>query len=319
SPERIRRWAGEKRGEGQAVVEYTRAAALQGGEEEREGALGRAAPALRMVLVRNEENLGCAGGNNVAIQYALRRKRPADYVFLLNNDATVEKDCLTHLVEVARRAQAGIVGATILDRNEGTITFGGRTSLLRLFFTPLVSWRLPPPDGHGGYWPSFSGRATGMLIGAETLQAVYAATGEYLESRLFMYAEEEALCYAAAKAGKSTYVASAARVHHRGPRRRERGYNPPAYYYQTRNRVLLARKILPPHWKLLFHLVNGPLVLWATMKRGLRLEGNAALAMLCGLADGYRGISGKWKHHDRWLLCPERKPAGMPPGKKTQG
>lgn len=55
---------------------------------------------LRLVL--NEKNYGFAGGNNIAINYALKALNP-DYILLLNNDTIVEPNFLTELVKVAER------------------------------------------------------------------------------------------------------------------------------------------------------------------------------------------------------------------------
>ena len=109
SVENIRAWAKQKLEGPAAFVEYTRETALRGGEETQEAALDAAASRKRLLLIRNEENLGFTGGNNVSIRYALQRPRAADYVFLLNNDATVEEKCLTHLVAAAQKSVAGIV------------------------------------------------------------------------------------------------------------------------------------------------------------------------------------------------------------------
>lgn len=50
-------------------------------------------------LIENGANLGFSGGNNVGIRYAL--ERGAEYVWLLNNDTTVEPDSLRSLVACA--------------------------------------------------------------------------------------------------------------------------------------------------------------------------------------------------------------------------
>ena len=47
-------------------------------------------------IIENQRNLGYAGGNNIGIQAALSRE--ADYIFLLNNDITLEKDVLKKCV-----------------------------------------------------------------------------------------------------------------------------------------------------------------------------------------------------------------------------
>lgn len=50
-------------------------------------------------LIRNEENLGFAGGNNVGIKYAL--DWAADYILILNNDTLVDKNLIDELLKVA--------------------------------------------------------------------------------------------------------------------------------------------------------------------------------------------------------------------------
>ena len=47
-------------------------------------------------LIESKENLGFAKANNIGIRYAIDNN--ADYVFLLNQDAWIEKDTLTVLL-----------------------------------------------------------------------------------------------------------------------------------------------------------------------------------------------------------------------------
>lgn len=73
------------------------------------------APALDplLTLIRNDENLGFAGGNNVGLRYALARG-DAKYCWLLNNDTVVEPDALNHLVSrMEMQTDIGICGSTI--------------------------------------------------------------------------------------------------------------------------------------------------------------------------------------------------------------
>ncbi len=90
SAERMKAWAHENLGAGQVLADYTQEIALQGGDQQTEEALESVPSPARLVLIRNEENLGFTGGNNVAFHYALTGEHPADFVFLLNNDATVD-------------------------------------------------------------------------------------------------------------------------------------------------------------------------------------------------------------------------------------
>lgn len=62
----------------------------------------------KVKILKNKRNLGFASGNNVGIQYAI--KNHADYVFILNNDTLVEKNCLSSLFKEGE-----------LDKNSGII------------------------------------------------------------------------------------------------------------------------------------------------------------------------------------------------------
>lgn len=69
----------------------------------------------RLVLIRNEENLGFAGGNNVGLRYLLKFSR-IDYFWVLNNDTVVAPDALQKLVNrMSAVPSAGICGSTILE------------------------------------------------------------------------------------------------------------------------------------------------------------------------------------------------------------
>jgi len=56
---------------------------------------------IKIEVIKNKENLGFSGGNNVGIQYAL--KNNADYVLILNNDTYVDPNFLTELLKVAEK------------------------------------------------------------------------------------------------------------------------------------------------------------------------------------------------------------------------
>jgi len=67
----------------------------------------------RMILIRNKNNYGFAGGNNVGVKFALGVLNP-DYILLLNNDTVVDPKFLDELVKVAESDEKiGIVGPKI--------------------------------------------------------------------------------------------------------------------------------------------------------------------------------------------------------------
>lgn len=97
-------------------------------------------------------------------------------------------------------------------------------------------------------------------------------------------------------------IARKAVVYHKNARSSGGTENPIAYYYTERSRVLVANAVLPVGWKLLFHIVNVPLVSARIVKNLMRRRTTAAKAIWEGVLDGYRGREGKWRRHDERLL-----------------
>jgi len=302
SLEELRAWGKAHFREGDTFVEYPREVALAGGDPAREEGLERGASGKRLVLVDNRENLGFTGGNNVGIQYALRRPQPADYVLLFNNDATMDEGCLDHLLEAGRKAGAGIVGAVIKERESGHIQFAGYVGpfpLLRQFFPPLFGFRTVAPDMADEFQESFAVNGAAMLIRREVLEAVHLSTGYYLDDALFLYGDEADLCGRARKLGYKTVVANRALVYHGEASSMGGRANPFAFYYTSRNRIRLAGHLLPWPLRLPFHAVNGAVCAGRILKNLATRRPRAAFAIIQGLVDGYRGIGGRWRYHDR--------------------
>jgi len=78
------------------IVFYDKNQAESGGKDEDEKLLENTKSSDRLVFVKNNENLGFAAGNNVALRYI--QKRNSEYAMLLNNDTIVEKNALSILM-----------------------------------------------------------------------------------------------------------------------------------------------------------------------------------------------------------------------------
>lgn len=293
---RMQEWA--RRREGYRLVEYPEATARAGGEAVREQGLAATLPANRAVLIRGAVNSGATGGGNLGIEYALRREQPADYVLLLDNDAKVEKDTLTHLVGLDRKEDAGIIGGAVVDAETGQFQYAERTTLLRWFFNPLVKADLPLPGEEVDYWPSVGVSGGAMLIRREVLNAIYATTGRYMWTELFMDGWEFELCYRSSLLGYRSFVTRKGFVRHKGERICGNLFSSRRYYYRSRNRVALAADFLPFYWRPLFHFWHLVLILGRVLKMLKYRRPDVASAIICGLWDGYKGVRGKWKKHD---------------------
>jgi hypothetical protein len=70
---------------------------------------------LPFILLQTGANLGFAGGHNVGIRYALASQR-FEYLWLLNNDTTVDSQALSILCKcAAAQPQVALFGSTILE------------------------------------------------------------------------------------------------------------------------------------------------------------------------------------------------------------
>ena len=78
------------------ILEYTKEVAELGSGKEKE--ITRLPSNKRLIMIKNDRNLGFAGGNNVGIEYALKTLDPK-YILLLNNDTFVDQFFLAKLVE----------------------------------------------------------------------------------------------------------------------------------------------------------------------------------------------------------------------------
>lgn len=94
-------------------VLYSRSEAEAGGRADEAG--------TRLVLIQAGNNLGFAGGNNVALRYALARN-DCDYVWLLNNDTVIDPNALRKLIDVARKESSlAVFGSLILYYHHPTV------------------------------------------------------------------------------------------------------------------------------------------------------------------------------------------------------
>jgi GT2 family glycosyltransferase len=218
-------------------VEYERAEAERGGDP-------AADPPL--VLIRNPENLGFAGGNNVGLRYALARG-DFDYVWLLNPDTVVRPDTLRRMLEAMRDdPQMGLCGSMVLYYGApDTVQALGGARYNRWLALPrhigLGRSAGAPVDG-----PGVAARMTyvygaSMLVSRRFLEEVGLLNEEY-----FLYFEE--LDWAMRARGRFRLgFAPRSVVYHREGTKLGSGRtkSPVSDYYFMRNRLRVTRKFNP--------------------------------------------------------------------------
>lgn len=114
------------------VFEYDKKTAQKGGENKKEKKISNLPSDRKIILIQSGENIGFAGGNNIAITYSLNSD--SDYIMLLNNDTVVERSFLEPLVEIIKSDnKIGIVGGKIFDYNDPNkiLYAGGKVDIVR--------------------------------------------------------------------------------------------------------------------------------------------------------------------------------------------
>ncbi len=170
-------------------------------------------------VVTPEQNLGFAGGNNLAVRAALASDDPPDFVMLLNPDTVVTPDALSALVRVLKEhPEVGIVGSR-LEFPDGSpqgspFRFPGiATEIDRGFHFGPVSWLLrrwsicPAKPTAEGPVDWVAGAA--MMIRREVLTSI-----GLLDERFLAYFEDVDYCLRAWRGGWSVWYVPASGVVH---------------------------------------------------------------------------------------------------------
>ena len=193
----------------------------------------------RLLLLRNEANLGYAEGNNCGIRFALQRG--AEALLLLNNDTTTAPDLLSAFAKAARDyPEAGVFGAKIYFYDEPTLIWhaGGNVCLktYRCYHEGCLDWDT------NNEWKTVRdiNYACGcaVFIRAEAIGEVGLMAPEF-----FLIWEEIDWCWRLRKAGFRCLYIPQARVWHKISHSFEGGKHGPLWkYYFFRNRLLFLKR-----------------------------------------------------------------------------
>ena len=258
----------------------------------------RIASALPSItVIRNDENRGYAGGNNVGICHALARG--AEYIWLLNNDTTVAPTCLTELVNaVEQRPDVGLLSPIIYHHDSSDeLQFTGavldRQHAVHHTLRTMAELEAAAKENPILLW------GTALLLKRKAVQVV-----GLLDERYFAYHEDMDYCLRVLAAGFRTLVVTTAKVYHKTGRSLGPGDSPVREYLLVRNWYLFwttyhvgwQRRVYPSRY-----------LAWAlervlnSMRAG-RLH--VADHALDGIWDAFRGHWGTWQAKGRmpWIL-----------------
>jgi GT2 family glycosyltransferase len=200
----------------------------------------------RIVIVRNQTNVGAAEGNNIGIRAAL--KDGCASVVLINNDTVLDDDLFFQLIVGMRQHDADMVVPKILyfDEPNKIWSAGGYFSWLRGAARHFGSDRNDEGQFDRSRFVDYS-PTTCMLIRKE----VFTRIG-FLDARYFAYFEDTDFCYRARLAGVRLVYFSSARLLHRVSSLTGRDSDF-TIRYSIRNHVYYVLKNFPS-WQRLFYL-----------------------------------------------------------------
>jgi len=166
-----------------------------------------------IILITAPYNLGFGKGNNLGINWAVENTE-CEYIFILNNDATVSEETIGNLQKVlAENSHVGVVvPRIILDENHSTLWYGGGEIDWKRG-SAIVPGYLGAADSEFALQSRSVGFASGcaMLIRTEILREL----GGF-DSRYFMYEEDTELSLRIRQHGWTIWYESSSIVKHVG-------------------------------------------------------------------------------------------------------
>lgn len=188
----------------------------------------------RLLIIRNDSNIGLASAQNQGIEYAIQQG--AEYVLLLDHDSIPAEDMVPALLDVLQSGNGSIaaVGPVIADgfsciSDENPFTF-------RYLFGGLIYKRVPV-NSEVTDVPYII--ASGTLFGAEIFHAV----GPMMDA-LFIDGVDQEWCLRARSMGFRIVVTAKGLLYHQlgnGITHRILSHSPEREFYIIRNNILMMR------------------------------------------------------------------------------
>jgi GT2 family glycosyltransferase len=247
----------------------------------------------RLVLIRSEQNLGFAGGNNLGLRYILSRG-DHDYVWLLNNDTVVHPEALAEMIKrMEEEPRIGICGSKLCFYSAPHLiqAYGGST------YSPLTG-----RNSHIGVLESVAAadnraaveRQLRYIIGASLLVSKnFLASIGLMSEDYFLYYEE--LDWATRARGKffQGYAPGSIVFHKQGSSMGGKWLarkNAPeesfivSDFYSIRNQIRFTRRYYPQYLPIVAITVA-----WRLIKRVVAGKRKRARVVLRGVSAAFSG------------------------------
>lgn len=207
-------------------------------------------PNRRLILIKNRDNYGFAGGNNVGIKFALSVLNP-DYVLLLNNDTVVDKNFLNSAVNIAENDEKiGMVSTKLLFYDNSRMINSVGTIIFKDGSAAHLGGEELDVGQYNVVFETFAPCAAAALYRKEMLNEI-----GLFDEDLFVYMEDVDLGWRARLAGWSCFYSPNSVVYHKHSV--SSGKHSKFKLYQIeRNRLLVLLKNYPIKYLILFPIFN---------------------------------------------------------------
>jgi len=231
-------------------------------------------------LIRNKENLGFTGGNNVAMRRVV--ERGINYVLILNNDVVVEKIFLEPLVEdMLKDEDIGIIGPANYDyyHPRKILSLGRKINFWRGSTIEVKSSR------ERNEVDSLVGCC--LLIKREVVDKI-----DYFYEPYFLNFEETDFCLQARKTGFKIVCESKSKIWHKVGGVLSKTPALASYYYY-RNKLLFMKRNAPFYIKYPFYFYFSVYLIFRFLEKFMGNDKEMAFSFINALTDFWQGNFGK--------------------------
>jgi len=212
-------------------------------------------------LIRSQENLGFAGGNNLGILQA-----KGDYLFFVNNDTILPENCIGPLIQrFSLHKNVGVVSPKIKYYDDPTlIQYAGYTAMNP--FTARnkgIGYQEIDKGQHDNATETFFAHGAAMMVKREVIEKI-----GLMPEVFFLYYEEFDWCEQIRNGGYKIYYEPRSVIYHKESISVGKNSIMKTYYIM-RNRILYMRRNSPKLKLLLFYLYLSMVILPKEMVKHL--------------------------------------------------
>jgi GT2 family glycosyltransferase len=199
-----------------------------------------------VVCIKNTQNLGFAKAVNKGIKNALNEN--LDYIVLLNNDAYLDSDAFSPLIDLLETQSHYGIAAPVIEFKKKRTLFDYGGSVNKVF----GSTHHTNHDEYTKTEPIITDYVSGccMMIKGEVFKKV-----GYFDEQYFMYYEDVDFCLRGKEKGYLTVVIPKAKIHHELSSSADRD-RPRAVYNQMKSARLFGKKYFGNRLFLLYQMIK---------------------------------------------------------------